>query len=173
MTPTINVVSFDPSLRNWGIAFIEYSPNSFKPLAVDIIQTAPLKETKLSKAQEDMLCIDTLIQGIQPCLLDADVIVVELPTGSQNSRGAVGYGICLALVASLPLPCLYVTPNQVKKVVGTNTATKDEIIDWVNTKHPGILPKNKSKANHQADAIVAAYAAEPQLRKFYETIING
>ena len=166
---TLNVVSFDPSLSNWGVAFIKYSPATFDVIASHIIQTTTSKKkTKLSKANQDMLRIDTLYEGIQPCLVDADVVVIELPIGSQTSRAAVSYGVCLALVASLPLPRLYVSPGQVKKVVGKHTTTKEEIIEWVNSKHPDVLSPYVTKAEHQADAVVAAYAALPQLRNFYE-----
>lgn len=163
----LNVLSFDPSLSNWGIAYIQYSPDTFDVIATDIIQTKPIKKSKLSKAQQDLLRIDELYAGIQLCLEDVDVIVIELPIGSQTARAAVGYGACLALVASLPLPRLYVSPGQVKKVVGKHTTTKEEIIEWVDNLHPATLHPTKSKAEHQADAVVAAYAALPQLRSFY------
>lgn len=165
---TLNVISFDPSLSNWGIAYMSYTPFIMELVSTDIIQTKPLKKSKLSKAQQDMTRIDKLYIGVQEALEDADVVVIELPIGSQSARSMAAYGACLGLISSINKPRIYVSPFQVKKVVGENTTSKEEIIEWVNLKHPNVLPKTKSKAEHMADAVVAIYAAETQLRKHYE-----
>lgn len=165
---TLNVLSFDPSLSNWGIAYMSYTPFNMELISTDIIQTKPLQKSNLTKAQQDMTRIDKLYNGVQEALEDADVVVIELPIGSQSARAMASYGACLGLISSINKPRIYVTPNQVKKVVGKNTTSKEEIIEWVNLKHPNILPKTKSKAEHMADAVVAIYAAETQLRNYYE-----
>ena len=164
----LKIIGLDPSLSNWGIAYMSYTPFNMELISTDIIQTKPLKKSNLSKAQQDMTRIDKLYIGVQEALEDADVVVIELPIGSQSARAMASYGACLGLISSINKPRIYVTPNQVKKVVGKNTTSKEEIIEWVNLKHPNILPKTKSKAEHMADAVVAIYAAETQLRKHYE-----
>ena len=58
-----------------------------------------------------------------------------------------------------------VSPNEVKMIVGSKSATKKEVIQWVQSRHPeaplerfrGVI--SLSKAEHQADAIVAIHAA--------------
>ena len=170
---TLNVLAFDPSLSNWGIAYMSYTPSYMELKATDIIQTKPLKNSKLSKAQQDMTRIDTLYKGIQEALEEADIVVIELPIGSQSARAMASYGVCLGLISSVNKPRIYVSPNQVKKVVGKNTTSKEEIMDWVNKRHPNILPKTKSKAEHMADAVVAIYAADSELRKHYENYYHS
>ena len=50
-----------------------------------------------------------------------------------------------------------------KKTVGNKTASKDDVIDWINQRHPDFLPKKKdgsilkNKAEHIADALLTIY----------------
>lgn len=163
----LKVVSFDPSLSNWGIAYCSYTPNYLSIDKVSIIQTKPLKKSKLSKSLQDMSRILTLHEGVLKAIEDCDVVVAELPTGSQSARAMMSYGVCLALVTAIDKPLITVTPSQVKKVVGAHTTSKEEIIDWVNFNHPNVLDKAKTRSEHQADAVVAIYAAKDQLKAFY------
>ncbi len=63
-----------------------------------------------------------------------------------------------------------VTPQQVKAIVGNPKATKADVIQWVQQHHPEAPLEryrdaiNESKAEHQADAIVAIYAGLKSLQ---------
>lgn len=160
----------DPSLNNWGIAVMSYDPllNALELNQVDVIKTKSIKKSKLRKSIQDLNRAKTLIDGVYEYVKEADVVVVELPHGSQSAESMKSYGICIALTAaltSLDIPFIYMTALDVKKVVGDKTASKESIISWVENKHPGILSKYKNSAEHQADATVVVYAALNQIRK--------
>lgn len=89
------------------------------------------------------------------------MIIAELPTGSQSSRAMVSYASCIAITACISHtnPNInIVTPNQIKRLVGSPTASKDDVIDWVKQRHPNLKLPVKSKAEHICDSIVAIYA---------------
>ena len=169
----LNILSFDPSLRNWGIAKMTYDNSTgLDLLSVDVIHTFIDKGSKESKALQDLEACNTLIEGINKHLDVIDLIVIELPIGSQSSAAMKSYGICIALsayISQLGIKTLYVSPFDVKKVVGKTNTTKHAIVDWVNLKHPNILSKVLYKSNHEADATVAVYAALNQIKDYYET----
>ena len=170
----INIISFDPSLRNWGIAHMTYSNTTGLDLkSVDVITTEKEKNSKVSVALQDLNACKILISGINNHLADIDIIVIELPIGSQSSAAMKSYGICIALSAyasQLGIKTLYVSPFDVKKVVGKTNTTKHAIVDWVNLKHPNILSKQLYKSNHEADATVAVYAALNQIKEIYNEV---
>lgn len=164
------IIGMDPSLNHWGIAVMSYDPllNVLELNQVDVIKTKPIKNSKLRKSIQDLNRAKTLIDGVYEYVKEADVVVVELPHGSQSAQSMKSYAICIALTAaltSLDIPFIYMTALDVKKVVGDKTASKESIISWVENKHPGILSKYKNSAEHQADATVVVYAALNQIRK--------
>lgn len=137
---------------------------------VDVIKTKPQK-TKLRKSVQDLNDSRTLIDGVYEHVKDADVVVIELPHGSQSAASMKSYAICIALCACLTrldIKFIYKTALDVKKVVGNKQASKEEVIHWVSTRHPNILSKYKGTAEHQADATVVVYAALNQIRKIYD-----
>lgn len=169
-TKELKVLGLDPSLSNWGISRIRYSPSCIRVCSTETFTT---KETKgIAKNKSDLLRAKYLYDSIQGDLEECDIVVVELPYGSQSARAMASYGICLGLIASFKKPVIYVTPFDVKKVVGNNSTSKKEIIDWVNTRHPNVMSKSLTKSEHQADATVAVYAAKQQIRNYYENYFN-
>ena len=162
------ILGLDPSFRNWGIALMNYTSNTLTLLEVKVIQTKPHKKSKLSKALQDLQDAQTLLTGVLSYALKADVVVIELPLGSQSAAAMKSYGICIGLAAALnqlKIPFYYVNPFDVKRVVGSTKTTKEEIIEWVNNRHPNILDKAKCRAEHQADACIAIYAALNQIKE--------
>lgn len=170
----INIVGFDPSMRNWGISHMTYNNTTgLELLSVDVVTTELDKTSSKSKALQDLDACKILIEAIDNNLQDIDVIVIELPIGSQSSAAMKSYGICIALSAYASthnIPTLFVSPFDVKKVVGKTNTTKHAIVDWVNNKHPNILSKQLYKSNHEADATVAVYAALNQIKEIYNEI---
>lgn len=170
----INIVGFDPSLRAWGISHMTYNNTTGLELkSVGVINTKKEKNSKLSVALQDLNACKILIEGINNNLNNIDIIVIELPIGSQSSAAMKSYSICIALSAYASthnIPTLFVSPFDVKKVVGKTNTTKHAIVDWVNNKHPNILSKQLYKSNHEADATVAVYAALNQIKEIYNEI---
>lgn len=159
------ILGLDPSLRNWGIVKCLYDTTTHHLELVDshIIQT---KSDKSKKRQniKDLITAHTLYKQLKPYVLNVDAICIELPHGSQSSRAMVSYGVCigvLASIADLNPKMVVVSANEVKAVVGANTASKAEIIDWVKQHHPHeleFIPKTK-KAEHICDALLSIYAS--------------
>lgn len=162
----------DPSFRNWGISCMTLSPISGLTLHhVAVIKTLPDKSSKDRKSVQDINSAKTLIDGVQGYLKSADVVVVEMPTGSQSASAMKSYGICVGIVGyitSLGIPIIFKTPQDVKKVVGNNQASKEDVIHWVSTRHPNILSKFKGTAEHQADATAVVYSALNQLKEIHD-----
>lgn len=158
----IKILGLDPSLRNWGIAKTIYDTqtNILSVVDTSIIHTKPIK-SKIKQSTKDLLASNKLYTGITPYYKDIDLVIAEVPSGSQSSRAMVSYGVCIGVLGSLQAlkpQLIQVAANDVKTVVGANTTSKKEIINWVKHKHPeASLPKT-NKAEHICDAIVAIYA---------------
>ncbi|GAL23016.1 hypothetical protein JCM19235_1317 [Vibrio maritimus] len=100
---------------------------------------------------------------------DVNMVVVEVPVGSQSARSMASYGICIGILASITKPMIQVTPTEVKMAtVGSKTASKQDMIDWATSAYPDadwltVTRKGKkvitAKNEHLADSIAAVHAA--------------
>ena len=160
----INVVAFDPSLRNWGVATADYDGDIFHITDAFVISTENTKGIKQNES--DILAAHKLYTELLPYVESADIITIEVPHGSQSSRAMVSYAVCVALIASLRATnskMVHVSANEVKSLVRTDKdhkPTKKEVIQWVRDKHPTLeLPIAITKAEHPCDAIVAMHVA--------------
>jgi Holliday junction resolvasome RuvABC endonuclease subunit len=156
------VLAFDPSLRNWGWSLCVVS-DTIDVVACGVIRH---KEVHSNKAQADYLTaraihndLVDLIQVYKP-----DVLVAEFPVGSQSASAMISYALCIGLLGSLG-KVTQVTPSQVKTTVGNSTASKADVIAWVNERHPNALPTKHGKilvgvSEHIADSIVVAHTAK-------------
>ena len=154
----MKVIAFDPSLSNWGYCIVEYN-KQLDILDYGVIKTKPNK-SKQRQNQKDYERCQYLYTKLLPLVKDVDMIIVELPTGSQSSRAMVSYASCIAITACLSHVCSnihIITPMQIKRLVGSNTASKDDVIAWVKHKHPNLKLPPKTTAEHICDSIVALY----------------
>lgn len=153
----MKVLGLDPSLRNWGFSLAEYT-NELKIIDTGVIQIKPSKQQY--KNIEDMLVAQEIYKQLHSLIKGIDVICVELPVGSKSSRAMVSYATCVALVGVLRTinpNIIVVRPNQIKRYVGSNTASKDDVINWVKTKYPNLKLPVKTKAEHICDSIIAIH----------------
>lgn len=164
----MRVVSFDPSLRNWGVAVFSYSPNFFELEKTYVIQTKPHKG--ISTNLSDLESCSLLSTDIGYALKEAELVIAELPIGSQSSRAMASYGISIALLASIKVPLITVSPFDIKRFFGSSYSEKSVIVDWAKKQYPNKLSKPFCKANHEADAIAAFHVALPNIRKHYENL---
>ena len=169
MKKFINVVGFDPSLRNWGIAKGTYNieTSEITITKLDIIQPEITKGKQVRQNSLDVESATQLYSKALAYLKDAEVVFVEVPVGSQSSRAMASYGICVGVIGALDhtLKMIQLNPNEVKLAsVGSPTATKEEMIQWAVNKHPEAnwpmhnQKINKSMAEHMADATASIYA---------------
>ena len=162
------IVGLDPSLRNLGIAK-GYFDTATKKLTIDTCITVCPKVSKdrLRVGTKDILRVRYLLDELVPQIKDADLVIAEVPTGSQSASAMKSYAVCIALLAMVQKikgELIEVTPQQVKAIVGNLEASKADVIQWVKKHHPEAPLElyrgsiNAAKAEHQADAIVAIYA---------------
>ncbi|WAW11631.1 crossover junction endodeoxyribonuclease [Acinetobacter phage nACB1] len=131
-----------------------------------VVHTGILEDHTKRTSELDIISATQLYEGVQEVVHDADIVCVEVPTGSQSADAAKGRGICLGVLGSVKADhFIYVTPQAVKKVVGNPKATKREVVEWASKQHPEApWPMYRGnikigEAEHMADAIVAIYAA--------------
>lgn len=162
----INIISFDPSLRNWGYAKAELSDEGVLTiLDTGIVKTKSKKEKKVRQSDKDIYDAYILYYNLAPLMEWADAVTIEVPHGSQTARGGIGNGICygvLAALRSLNHNMVTITPFQLKDVVRKDkdhNPSKEDVIDWVKDKHPEANLPTTLSAEHICDAIVAVYAA--------------
>jgi Holliday junction resolvasome RuvABC endonuclease subunit len=120
------------------------------------------------KNSDDIERARKLHEGLHNFIQDADLVIVEVPVGSQSARAMASYGICIGIIASIDKPLIQVTPTEVKLAAcGKKTASKAEMIDWATNQFPEanwIKHKSKgewvlgNKNEHLADAVAAIVA---------------
>lgn len=160
-------MSVDPSLTHTGVVFGTIERDSLYISHYDLCITEKSTNKKV-RASSDLVSrcrqiinnITKWIEEYQP-----DIIFAETPSGSKNASAARSYGISCFAIALLEPPAIQVTPQEVKKLVfGKSTATKKEIIEYVDKKYDYFeLPMydgriNLGKAEHIADAVCIAEA---------------
>ncbi len=169
---TLKVLGMDPSLRNWGLvaALMDLRKDgSFQlhTLRHTVVQPKDLPGKQVRQNSKDVDLARQLFTAVLPSAKAADLIFVEVPTGSQNSRGMASYAVCAGLLGcleSLGISFIQVTPLENKKVfTGDKTASKDTMIQEALRRHPDInfpmhAGKVAGKAEHIADALAAIYA---------------
>ena len=63
---------------------------------------------------------------LKEILKDVDIVMVEIPVGSQTARAMASYGICIGILSQIETAMIQVTPTEVKvAATGNKTATKD------------------------------------------------
>ena len=141
------------------------------------VQTEPQPQGgKVRAGTWDIQSAYTLFDGVFEVVKDADIVCVEVPTGSQDAKAALGRGICIGILGSLfSNKLILVTPQSVKNIIGAKDATKAESVALAVKKHPEApwpMYRGKvsvGKAEHCADAIHAIYAAA-QTKEFKQLI---
>lgn len=170
----IVVVGFDPSLRNWGIAKGIYVPAEHKLIVnhLDVIRPTISEGTAVRKNAKDVEASEQLATGAWAVMEGVQAVFAEVPHSGQNSRGAIGYGVCVGVLGALStsgIPLYQVSEGEVKKATtGNLKAEKKDTIAWAMQKHPeapwpmqtqlGVTTVVAGRAEHMADAIGAIYA---------------
>ena len=170
----ISVCSFDPSLRNWGVArgFLDLDTLKVTIMDLDVIRPTLPTGKQVRANSKDVESAYQLFDGARKAAEGAQVIFAEVPEGSQSSRAMASYGICVGVLGSIRgmgSPFFPVTPTEVKKAsAGSRTASKNDMIRWAMEQHPeapwpmqkknGEMVVIAGQAEHMADAIAAIYA---------------
>jgi len=170
----MRIAGLDPSLSNFGMAKGNLDFDQGFPV-FDLAELF-LQESKSDKANakvvrknsDDLNRARSLHDAMQEFTKDVDLVIVEVPVGSQSARAMASYGVCIGLLSSIAQPLIQVTPTEVKlAAVGSKTASKAEMITWATDMYPEanwLRHKQKgewklgNKNEHLADAVAAVHA---------------
>lgn len=170
----MRVAGLDPSLSNFGMVKGSLGFNQGFP--VFDLEELLLQETKSDKANakvvrknsDDLNRARLLHDAMQKFIADVDLVIVEVPVGSQSARAMASYGVCIGILSSIAQPMIQVTPIEVKlAAVGSKTASKADMIAWATDMYPNAQwLRNKQKGvwklgnknEHLADAVAAVHA---------------
>lgn len=137
----IKVAAFDPAMRNWGMAKLLVDPIDLSFVIHDLrlLSTSSEAGKTVRKSSDDLRRATESYTAAHDWAAWSDLIVAEVPSGSQSSRASLGAGMSIGLLAALGYfrPLIQVDPISVKKTVtGRKTASKEEMIDWASREYP-------------------------------------
>lgn len=161
------ILSFDPSLRNWGyvVADCDLVTGLVSVVAIGTIQF----KSSLSNANQQLMEeASHLFESLKELYIvhKPSLVLSELPHGSQSFSATKSYALVITLLGVLVttgVPLKTVSAYDVKRTVGIANASKKDVVSWVVTKHPNLfIPNSKgavsvAKYEHIADAIVVLY----------------
>tara|TARA_R110000851_G_C13102760_1_gene569357 strand:- start:92001 stop:92555 length:555 start_codon:yes stop_codon:yes gene_type:complete len=166
----ISVTGFDPSFRNFGFSkgYICLDTGLIGIQDIKLTKTKKSLEKGIRKNADDLRCARELTRAVDKYIIGSEIIMAEVPVGSQSSRAAWALGITVGVLASVDTPMIQVTPAEVKMAsVGCKTASKAEMIEWATSLYPELpwlMRKSKGQLvymndnEHMADAIAVVHA---------------
>lgn len=148
----MRVVGVDPGLTRMGVGVVEEQAGRLLALYFDTITTSPSDETSHR--------LDQLARGLEAVMREyrPDAVAVETVFLKLNARSAVGAiqasGVALAAAARFGARVYEYAPAQVKQaVVGTGSATKDQVAFMVKRILDGVTVKGPDATDALAVAI--------------------
>jgi hypothetical protein len=166
----VKVLSLDPAMRNLGICIGEVDPVTLEvtPELIALVQTSDASGKTVRKNSDDLRRASELWSEIDALQKQVDLVIAEVPTGTQSARGAMPNGICIGLLAAIHKPLIQVTPTEAKMVaVGRKNASKEEMIEWASTRFPNLGWKTVKRKGvvhmtadneHMCDAVAIMFA---------------
>ena len=144
-----------------------------------VTKPPPKKKGLIRVNLHDLDRAKEIVAGLKLALKDVDLIMVEMPVGSQSASGMKAYGICVGILSVVSIPMVHVTASEVKLAgAGNKNATKKAMIDWGVLTYPELnwlqYQGRFTNANeHLADALAAIYAgietdAYKQMKVFFK-----
>jgi Holliday junction resolvasome RuvABC endonuclease subunit len=168
--PKIRIAALDGSLRNFGIAKLDYDTDTGDLTVAELVltKTEKSKVKSVRSSSDNLARAQVLAESIRDNLSDCAFVFAEVPSGGQDFKAVMAFGIVVGLYASIPAPLIEVSPSETKMAaVGTKTASKAEMIEWATGLYPA-APWRTTKRNgvmvatqdneHLADAVAIAYA---------------
>lgn len=165
----VAVIGIDPSLRNFALVKTMVDLDTQQIVSIErmsLVETTTTKNKQVRKNSDDMERCRKIYKSLQEFIEGAVLVCAEVPVGSQSSRAMVSYAACVAILSTVELPMIQVTPNEVKlAATGDKNATKEDMILWATDKFPEAdWFKGKAvgayggKNEHLADAVAAIEA---------------
>ena len=176
-TPIYTALCLDLTLANCGLSVMDiYDVNDIDVVYIDLVVTEKSKEKSLRRNSDDLARARAINDEIQKIIkeFDCNIIIAEMPEGTQSSRAAFSFGTTNGILACQTLPIIEVRAVDAKKVaVNTKSAAKSKMIDWAFKTYPHLdwkigVRKNRpakitrdmltAKNEHIADSIAVGHA---------------
>lgn len=162
----LQIIGVDPSMSNLGVAHgtLDLGNLDWQVSSVELTETKKGTDKTVRKSSDDYDRARQLYEALKGAEAGKAIAFVEMPIGSQSAAAMKSYGMCIQLIASMDIPVIQVSPNEVKKfATGDRMATKEEMIAWAHEKFPTInwlqrAGKLLNKNEHLADAVGAINA---------------
>jgi Holliday junction resolvasome RuvABC endonuclease subunit len=138
----ILIAGIDPGFRNFGVARLRLDLDSLDMEVDDLILMKTEsgtggKQKVIRKNSDDLRRAIEQNQGFRKAVEGCAIGFAEIPSGAQDHRAAMGFGISIGIIACSPIPILQVQNFEAKlAAVGTKTASKDEMIEWAMELYP-------------------------------------
>ncbi|QFZ84536.1 hypothetical protein GFK26_18070 [Variovorax paradoxus] len=137
----LRIMGIDPSLRNTGMCLghVDITTGEIDWRGIAMVQTKPADKAKVQRQNSaDLVSARELHRGVHKQFAEwrPNIITGEVPSGAQDARAALSFGMSIMLLASVPVPIIEVTPREVKIATGKKNATKAEIIEWAHQLAP-------------------------------------
>lgn len=175
----IKFAALDGSLRNFGIAILQYDTDTKELSVLDLIltKTAPSKIKSVRASSDNLARAQMLDASVKKALEGCAVVFGEVPSGGQDYNAVLSFGIVIGIYASVIPEFIEVSPAETKMAaVGTKTASKEEIINWAVEKFPAAPWRTVKRGGqlqptldneHLADAVAIGFAGlqTPQFRQ--------
>lgn len=175
----IRVAGLDPALRNVGIARMMLDLGTLELELEDLvlIQTEKMTGKVVRQNSDDLRRAVEIHRGLHAALQDCRICFAEVPSGAQNARAGLSFGMAIGILASCPIPLIEVMPVETKlAAVQSKTASKPQMISWATSLYPNgawIRARGNPKGaftldnEHLADAcgIVHAGIATPEFKR--------
>lgn len=166
----ILVAGLDGAKANFGITKMLYDTETeeLEIVSIRLVETQALKGKHVRVSSDNLRRAREIADVLKEELKDCVMAFGEVPTGGQSADAVLSFGIVIGLYASLSIPMVEVSPAETKRAaVGTNTASKEEIIEWAMEKYPnapwftkkrnGVVSPT-AKNEHVADAAAIVHA---------------
>lgn len=156
------VLGIDGGFASLGLSVVDLQPDQERLLDVWVVRTEKSAkklgvrsgDDTARRARELAHHVELAITSRQP-----GALALEAPSWPRNAGVAakigVAFGVVFALAEKHHLPLVMASPQDVKlAVVGSKTATKDDVIAAVERRFPDVTwPSTRSLWEHAADAV--------------------
>lgn len=167
----MKILGVDPSLVNTGVILLNDITGKWEVEDMELIVTKASTLKGVRKNYDDFSRARDLWDALLPWMERADWLGIEIPQiagANVQARSMWASGIALGTLAAVRKPMKWLTPKEVKEVMGDATASKTDMANWAYQTFPDApWPKRKFKGemvplesnHHLADAAAAAMAA--------------
>jgi hypothetical protein len=135
----ILVAGLDGSLRAFGVAtaWLDLNTLDIEIKALELVETELSKDKKVRSSSDYMARAMVLKTKVHAAIAGCITAFYEVPSGGQDYRSVMGFGIVIGTYAGLPIPGAEVSPGEAKMAaIGTRTGGKEDMRAWAAEAYP-------------------------------------